>query len=76
MSCRDNNGLVGHVLTLLSQGRTLEEMDIFFKDNHWIVPLAKDRTIDAGAREREFVDRKTMEGALDGEAEKADIAHV
>lgn len=51
-------------------------MDAFFRDNHWIVPLAKDRSIDASAREREFVHRKEFESGLEPESEKADVAHV
>lgn len=41
-----------------TKGRTLEEMDHYFANTHWFVPLAKYENIDAGARERELVARE------------------
>lgn len=63
-----------------TKGRTLEEMDHYFENTHWFVPLAKYEKIDAGARERELVAREAHAnthmygGNGSGDLEKSDKA--
>lgn len=41
-----------------TKGRTLEEMDEYFRTTHWFVPLAKVEDVQAGEREAQLVEGK------------------
>lgn len=45
---------------LTRPGRTLEEMDDYFRNNHWIVPLAKIQNVSATTREKELAAGKYL----------------
>ncbi|KAK8850309.1 hypothetical protein IAR55_004226 [Kwoniella newhampshirensis] len=49
--CGFTNALTFYLLFPETRGRTLEEMDNYFRDTHWLVPAVKQEHI--GARDRE-----------------------
>ncbi|KAL7419267.1 hypothetical protein Q5752_006104 [Cryptotrichosporon argae] len=52
--CCFSNALVIYLLFPETKGRTLEEMDEYFANTHWIVPLSHYKGVAAGEREREL----------------------
>lgn len=52
--CGFTNALTFYLLFPETRGRTLEEMDAYFKDTHWIVPLSKTQHVSSHTREHQL----------------------
>lgn len=66
--CGFTNALTFYLLFPETKGRTLEEMDQYFTDTHWIVPLSKAAKVGTHARERDL--------EQEGEVKTGQATHV
>jgi hypothetical protein len=58
--CSATNALTFWLLFPETKGRTLEEMDSYFRNHPWIVPGSKVQPVHLGERERELADSKFL----------------
>ncbi|ODN86318.1 glucose transporter [Cryptococcus wingfieldii CBS 7118] len=74
--CSFTNAITFYLFFPETRGRTLEEMDMYFREMNLIVPLTKGvGRIDVKERERELADRGIDQQQGDGKDEKKEIEH-
>ncbi|WVF69435.1 hypothetical protein IAT40_004212 [Kwoniella sp. CBS 6097] len=72
--CSFTNALTFYLFFLETKGRSLEEMDSYFRDNHWIVPLARVEKVSTFEREQQLAQGHGV-GVLHHEAKDEPIIY-